>query len=99
MYEKPMAQTVTELSEGIFMASGASADEGAEKCRYGRSEFNPGSDLCQCCSATGGKYSDESQIDPVEAAAMGYRTDKNGVVQSFRVEDAKTCPENKPKKE
>ena len=81
------------------MASGAQADEGDVACRYGRKEFNPGSDTCQCCSATGGKYSDESQIDKVEAIAMGYKTNADGVVQSFKPEDAKVCPENIPKKD
>ena len=99
MYERPFVQSVTECAEGIFMASGSTADEGDAACQYGRKEFNPGSDTCQCCSATGGKYADESKIDPVEAQIMGYRTDANGVVQSFRQEDAKECPENKPRKE
>lgn len=99
MYERPEVQSVTELAEGVFMASGAQEDAGEVACQYGRKEFNPGSDTCQCCSATGGKYGDESKIDPVEAKIMGYRTDDNGVVQGFRREDVTVCPENKPRKE
>ena len=45
------------------------------------------------------KYKDEREIDPVEAKMMGYRTDATGVGKSLRQEDAKACPENKPRKE
>ncbi|MDD7178987.1 MAG: hypothetical protein SPG09_10855 [Lachnospiraceae bacterium] len=96
MYERPNMQVVTELAEGVFMASGAQADEGKRKCSHGRDEFNKGSDKCQCCSATGGKYDDEDQIPVWEAKSMGYKTDASGKVQSFGPTDATVCPENMP---
>lgn len=98
MYERPSMQPVTELAEGVFMASGEPVDEGKNLCRYFRSEFNPGSDTCQCCSATGGKYDDESKIDINEAIIMGYEV-KNDKVQSFKPEHAKECPDKMPRKQ
>ena len=93
MYERANIEIVPELAEGVFLASGA--QEAVGECRYGRTEFNKGSDTCQCCSATGGKYASEDQIPDWE---MGYKRDANGNVESFRREDATVCPEGKPEK-
>lgn len=51
-YEKPGIIPSCEKSEGIFMASGDDTDK---VCRFGRTEANPGSDVCQNCSLSGGE--------------------------------------------
>lgn len=59
-YEKPVITKIEGMSESIYMASGApEEDEAAEKvkCRFGRTEANPGSDICQACCKSGGLLS------------------------------------------
>lgn len=56
-YERPMVEVLDETSEGVYAISGDVVQEEQEekvKCRFGRSEANPGSDACQACSASGG---------------------------------------------
>lgn len=60
-YEKPVVALNAELTEGVYAASGsAGADDNVKKCRFGRRGYNPGSDTCQGCSASGGATSDGS---------------------------------------
>ncbi len=53
-YEKPIVTKLEGTSESIYMASGAPEDETKKKCRFGRTEANPGSDTCQACCQSGG---------------------------------------------
>lgn len=73
-YEKPVAVN-TGINEGVYAASGEK-----ERCRFGRTEYNPGSDKCQSCSATNGEND------------TGKRPDGT----SYRKEDFTTCPDNMP---
>ena len=54
MYQKAEMKLVPELAEGVFMASGARADEENKICRFGRHGYNPNSDKCQVCSSKNG---------------------------------------------
>ena len=58
-YEKPVVTLNEETAEGVYAASGSAAGDSNEKvCRFGRRGYNPGSDTCQGCSASGGASSD-----------------------------------------
>jgi len=60
MYEKPIAQTLEEFTEGVYLASGDSGDKEEKKpCRFGRYEASATVDKCQSCSATGGLTADK----------------------------------------
>lgn len=50
-YEKPGVILTNERCEGVFMASG----DNEIPCRFGRTEANAGSDVCQNCSVSGGE--------------------------------------------
>jgi hypothetical protein len=52
-YEQPVILDVDNEFEGVFAASG-NDDQEVKRCRNGRREANPGSDLCQVCSVSGG---------------------------------------------
>lgn len=56
-YAKPVVVTMDEKAEGVFAASG-SVDEEARRCRFGYTDYNPGRDTCQACSASGGTASE-----------------------------------------
>ena len=93
MYERPEVQSVTELAEGVFMASGAQADEGNGRCHFDRRGYNPGSDKCQVCSATNGLY---AKKDEIPKDSPFYRENDKGKVIGFFKEDFKGCPDHMP---
>lgn len=72
-YQKPEAQQLNEYAEGVFMASG----DTPERCRFGRTEANPGADLCQRCSKLGGDS--KAQDSSIKA----YKTDYTGCPDSM----------------
>ena len=95
MYERPSMQPVTELAEGVFMSSGAQADEETSRCPIKRKEANPGADQCQICAATNAQCFDKDQVEKWYASKgqtyQGlYKADyyKNG-----------GCPKGMPEKE
>lgn len=54
-YKKPELIYLDNTTEGIYMSSGDTEVESTErKCRFDRTEANPGSDKCQACSYSGG---------------------------------------------
>ncbi len=56
-YVKPVVVTMNEKAEGVFAASG-DTDEEARRCRFGYTDYNPGRDTCQACSASDGTKSE-----------------------------------------
>ena len=81
-YKKPVAVSVDDMSEGIYMASGDDNDndETKRKCRFGFTEANPGRDQCQFCSASGGLTNEKGTGD-----------------QQF-IKDYAGCPDGMPEK-
>lgn len=78
-YEKPVADVLTETSEGVYAASGDNSDDKTpkptpKKCRFGRVEASAGSDVCQSCSATGGTTPDKKGT---------YRDDYKGCIEGM----------------
>lgn len=56
-YVKPVVLTMGDNAEGVFAASGA-VEEEERRCRFGFTDYNPGRDTCQACSASGGTASE-----------------------------------------
>lgn len=63
-YKKPEAMYISETSEGVYMASGDD-EEDVKRCRFGRTEANPGADTCQVCSYSGGVRDKELPDEPL----------------------------------
>jgi len=59
-YEKPVADVLEEVSEGVYAASGDDGKKETEKkkCRFGRTEASARVDVCQSCSLSGGTTPD-----------------------------------------
>ncbi len=57
-YEIPVVEIVDEVSEGVYAASGDLTDNRV-RCRFGRTAANPGADMCQACSYSGGDRNSE----------------------------------------
>lgn len=82
-YKKPVAISLNEMSEGVYMASGDDTDDKDEtqkKCKFGFTEANPGRDQCQFCSASGGL------------------TNEKGTGEQVYIKEYVGCPEGMPEK-
>lgn len=82
-YERPVVVENDSLAEGIYLASGDTAEDENKKkekvvCRFGRTEASAGSDTCQSCNKTNGS---------------------SGSDQAFRNDFKNFCPDNMPFKE
>ncbi len=75
-YEKPVAVRQGDLAEGIYLASGDKEDK---VCRFGRKEANPGSDVCQACSQSGGLVS--------KSESGAFKSDFKGCVDNMPVKE------------
>lgn len=65
-YKKPELICLDDTAEGVYMASGDTENETTEKrCRFGRTEANPGADGCQACSYSGGTRNTELPDEPL----------------------------------
>lgn len=79
-YRRPVIEVLEELGEGVYAASGDNIgdednkEEQKERCRFGRTEANPGSDTCQACSFSGGLRGVELDGESL------FRSDFNGCV-------------------
>ncbi len=86
-YEKPVVEVLQETNEGVYAASGSveENDNNNEtqkaKCRFGRTEANPGSDTCQACSFSNGLRDVELDGESL------FRDDFKGCVDGFPVKE------------
>lgn len=82
-YESPIVEIVDTLSEGVYAASGDITEdnennqEEKKRCRFGRTEANPGSDACQACSFSGGLRDTELDGESL------FRSDYTGCVDGM----------------
>jgi hypothetical protein len=66
-YEKPILEVTDSRTEGVYAASGGNTADNTgtdtdknsnstekKRCHFGRTEANPGADICQACSKSGG---------------------------------------------
>ena len=95
MYERPEVQSVIELAEGVFMASGAQAEEEIQKCPIGEKEANPGRDSCQICAATNAQCFNKKD-------AESWLASKGQTYEGYYKKDYYInggCPKHLPEKE
>lgn len=82
LYEKPVVEAIDDVAE-VVCADGsneaANGNTAVTKCRFGRTEANPGSDVCQSCSATNGAQADKGGT---------FRGDFNGCVENKPVKES-----------
>lgn len=81
-YTKPILELSSEITEGVYLASGDQQDEIKAICRFGRKDANQGADMCQTCSATGGLRS-----EPLEGERH-YRDDFKGCPDNMPQKEA-----------
>lgn len=87
-YKRPVIEVLEETSEGVYAASGDNAgneqnnEEQKARCRFGRTEANPGSDTCQACSFSGGLRGVELDGESL------FRSDFSGCVDGLPIKES-----------
>lgn len=96
MYERAEVKVVTDLAEGVFMASGAQEEAGkCPKFPDSKKLANPGNDSCQVCAATKGQYINDADVPEIWYAGEG-RTKKGFYKEDYF--NYGGCPYHVPEK-